>query len=77
MDHVWLPSRLAVLLSPIWYSFWPPCCAAGVSLEKTQRSEEPVSKLGIRVWGGVPISTGARYSTSKSCGTADTSPGKC
>jgi hypothetical protein len=74
MDQVWLSSRLEVVLSWIWYSFWPPCSRLGVSLLNTHRSDEPVSKLSISVCGGVPISTGARYSTSKSCGVAETSP---
>ena len=74
MDQVWLPRRRAVELSSMRYSVWPPCCFSGVSVLNTHRSDEPVSKLSIRVCGGVPIWTGARYSTSKSCGMASTSP---
>jgi hypothetical protein len=74
MLQVSLPSFVAVVLFSISYSVWPPCWRSGVSELKTHRSDEPVSKLSISVCGGVPIWTGARYSTSKSCGTAETSP---
>jgi hypothetical protein len=74
MAHVDPVSLFAVLLLPISYCFCPFFCTVGVSLLKTHKSEDPVSKSRFRVCGGVPIWTAARYSLSKSCGTAETSP---
>lgn len=56
------------------YTVWPLTSLLGVADEYTHRSEEPVSKSSIRVWAGVPICTGVRYSTSYSCGVVIAEP---
>ena len=51
---------------------WRVCCSAGMAVEKTQRSDEPVSKSRLNFW--TPIWTGARYSASWFSGVAATWP---
>lgn len=70
MLHLAPSISFAVELDSMLYTVWFVTAVLGVWLLKTQRSEEPVSKLRFSVWGGVPIWTGARYSVSKICGTA-------